>query len=251
MNNRIVLLFVILGAVVALALMFFVLELGNRDGVGIEPPRTATSSQEVNNNGSDTPEIHSYGEVAVGLGETVVFPDVTIQVLSVEEDSRCPIDAQCVTSGTVKVRTVTESGMGVSRDVLELGTTLTTEAEAITFLKVSPERKAGVDVSSETYVFTFKVEKRSTERIPAYEVTLPPKIITDPAPSLPACYVGGCSGQLCTDDPGAASTCEYREEYLCYKTATCERQQNGQCGWTQSSTLNACLMKAQQTSYPQ
>ena len=55
------------------------------------------------------------------------------------------------------------------------------------------------------------------------------------------CYVGGCSGQLCTDDPEAISTCEWLEEYACYREATCERQVDGQCGWTQTDTLVECL----------
>jgi hypothetical protein len=55
------------------------------------------------------------------------------------------------------------------------------------------------------------------------------------------CFVGGCSNQLCTDQPGAASTCEWREEYACYQTATCERQGDGQCGWTRTPELEKCL----------
>src|SRR5690606_11183100 len=30
------------------------------------------------------------------------------------------------------------------------------------------------------------------------------------------CYVGGCSGQICSDQEGVISTCEWREEYACY-----------------------------------
>jgi hypothetical protein len=55
------------------------------------------------------------------------------------------------------------------------------------------------------------------------------------------CYVGGCSQTICSDTPGAVSTCEYRPEYACYSTATCERQASGKCGWTQTEELNACL----------
>ena len=55
------------------------------------------------------------------------------------------------------------------------------------------------------------------------------------------CYVSGCSGQICSEQQGAISTCEYKEEYACYKTARCERQTNGQCGWTQTPALAACL----------
>ena len=55
------------------------------------------------------------------------------------------------------------------------------------------------------------------------------------------CHVGGCSNQLCSDEPGLSSTCEWREEYACYRDAACERQTDGSCGWTQTSDLQACL----------
>ena len=55
------------------------------------------------------------------------------------------------------------------------------------------------------------------------------------------CFVGGCSNQICSDQEGLISTCEFKEEYACYKTATCERQTSGKCGWTQTSGLQACL----------
>ena len=62
-----------------------------------------------------------------------------------------------------------------------------------------------------------------------------------PEKPLGACYVGGCSAQICSDQPDAVSTCEYRPEYACYKTATCERQRTGKCGWTETVELKACL----------
>lgn len=55
------------------------------------------------------------------------------------------------------------------------------------------------------------------------------------------CYVGGCSSQICSDQKDAVSTCEFRQEYACYQNATCERQSNGQCGWTQTEALSICL----------
>src|SRR3989344_7594978 len=56
------------------------------------------------------------------------------------------------------------------------------------------------------------------------------------------CVVSGCSGQLCVEegDPGI-STCEWRPEYACYRYARCERQPNGQCGWTMAPSWRACL----------
>lgn len=55
------------------------------------------------------------------------------------------------------------------------------------------------------------------------------------------CFVGGCSSQLCTDRDDIASTCEWLEEYACFRTATCERQADGACGWTETPELRACL----------
>ncbi len=60
-----------------------------------------------------------------------------------------------------------------------------------------------------------------------------------------ACYVGGCSGQICSDTPGAISTCEFKDAYSCYKSniTTCEQQSDGQCGWTQTTALQLCLQQ--------
>ncbi|RJR13663.1 hypothetical protein C4585_01675 [Candidatus Parcubacteria bacterium] len=58
------------------------------------------------------------------------------------------------------------------------------------------------------------------------------------------CAVAGCSGTLCVsaDEAGdIVTTCEYRPEYACYKEASCEPQANGQCGWTDTPQLRACL----------
>jgi eight-cysteine-cluster-containing protein len=60
------------------------------------------------------------------------------------------------------------------------------------------------------------------------------------------CIRTGCSGHVCTDASNGPliSTCEWREEYACYKTAKCEKQSNGQCGWTPSESLQGCLKAA-------
>jgi thiol-disulfide isomerase/thioredoxin len=56
------------------------------------------------------------------------------------------------------------------------------------------------------------------------------------------CKVAGCSGQLCVEeDDDGISTCEWREEYACYETATCARQSDGYCGWTMTDELSSCL----------
>lgn len=55
------------------------------------------------------------------------------------------------------------------------------------------------------------------------------------------CFVGGCSSEVCSDREGVVTTCVANPEFACYADATCERQPSGQCGWTPTSELNACL----------
>ena len=68
------------------------------------------------------------------------------------------------------------------------------------------------------------------------------------------CVVGGCSGQLCLQvterqEDQIVSTCEWREEYGCYRTAKCEKQSDGKCGWTKTEELNKCLQGAETSQY--
>lgn len=169
---------------------------------------------------------HGFGTVTLRLNEVASFPNgFSMRPVAVVEDSRCPENARCVWAGQVRVSVRVRSGMGTSNHVLTLGgPSVTTEAEEISLVGVEPGKLAGKEIANADYRLTFQV----TERI----------VIKPPA----QCYIGGCSAQLCTDDPGAVSTCEYRAEYACYKTAECKRQQNGQCGWTETSELKSCLL---------
>ncbi len=58
------------------------------------------------------------------------------------------------------------------------------------------------------------------------------------------CVVGGCSGQSCVEPggDGLISTCEWLEEYACYKDhGVCERNASNQCGWKPSQALQDCI----------
>lgn len=68
------------------------------------------------------------------------------------------------------------------------------------------------------------------------------------------CVSAGCSGELCVNiaDPNAprVSTCIYRPKFACFMEAQCEVQSNGECGWTVSPELTACLEDARETPSP-
>jgi hypothetical protein len=167
-----------------------------------------------------------YGNVTLKMGELATFRNISIRPLSIEEDSRCPLDVQCIQAGTVRVRLEVVSGMGTSTSIVKLGSPFTTEGEVITLTEAAPAKNSKIQISATDYRLTFTVMKQGTP------------VVTNPGGK---CYIGGCSAQLCTDTPDAVSTCEYTARYACYKTATCERQPNGQCGWTPSAQLSACL----------
>lgn len=58
------------------------------------------------------------------------------------------------------------------------------------------------------------------------------------------CVKTGCSGQICADS-SRITTCEYMPAYACYQNAECKRQADGQCGFTKTTALTACLNRNQ------
>ncbi|KND49367.1 MAG: hypothetical protein AB203_03150 [Parcubacteria bacterium C7867-008] len=180
---------------------------------------TATSTEPVTKPGLGVPTTRPLGYVTLALGETARFAGLTITPISIVEDSRCSVGVQCIQAGTVRVAVKIVAAMGTNTQTLTLNQPFTTEAETITLTDVKPVKKQG-DMKPAEYALTFNVQKG---------------VVAKP------CYVGGCSSQICSDRPDAVSTCEYRSEYGCYRTAKCERQINDTCGWTQTPALQQCL----------
>jgi hypothetical protein len=60
--------------------------------------------------------------------------------------------------------------------------------------------------------------------------------------SMKPCIRTGCSSQVCSDQT-VITTCEFRPEYACYQKAACERQADGNCGFTKTAELTECLAR--------
>lgn len=60
--------------------------------------------------------------------------------------------------------------------------------------------------------------------------------------SMKPCIKTGCSSQVCSDH-NVITTCEFRPEYACYQKAVCERQRDGNCGFTKTRELTECLAR--------
>ncbi|MDP3954030.1 MAG: Gmad2 immunoglobulin-like domain-containing protein [bacterium] len=90
---------------------------------------------------------------------------------------------------------------------------------------------------------TLILHKDNPSGLPEHDDQLRIPVIFGPSTSsgqAKSCIITGCSSQVCAEEE-VITTCEYREEYACYRTAKCERQTDGQCGWTETQELTSCL----------
>lgn len=171
-------------------------------------------------------KILPYGDVTLRLGQIATFKDLSIRPITIEEDSRCPRDVQCIQAGTVRVKMSVTTGGRSRVSILKLGEIVPVENETILLARVLPEQNSQVTETDADYQLQFTVLPQA------------PKVTPSP---LGKCFIGGCSGQLCTERSDVMSTCEYTAAYACYQSGVCERQSNGTCGWTETPELAACL----------
>ena len=137
-------------------------------------------------------ESPSPSAITARIGQEVSALDVRITPLKVLEDSRCPIDVQCIQAGTVRLQARLVSGLGTAQQEFKLGQPITTEAEEVTLATVTPAPKAGVKIAESEYVFTFTVVKRENTVAPVNSgvrgsVTLSPTCPVERMPPDPAC----------------------------------------------------------------
>ncbi len=99
-------------------------------------------------------------DLTLQVGGTASAFGVSITVGKVLEDSRCPIDVQCIQAGTVRVKTQLVSALGTAEQIFTLNKSITTEAETITLVEVSPAPHSKQTIGSSEYVFTFEIKKR-------------------------------------------------------------------------------------------
>lgn len=138
------------------------------------------------------PPPEEWGPQTARIGQEISVLGVRITPLKVLEDSRCPIDVQCIQAGTVRLQTRLVSGLGTAQQEFKLGQVITTEAEEVTLVQVLPAPKAGVKIAEGDYVFTFKVTKRTNTIAPMHSgvrgsVTLSPTCPVERMPPDPAC----------------------------------------------------------------
>ncbi len=151
--------------------------------------------------------------ITIDVGKQIEFNDGLTVTLKQINDSRCKQGVVCIWAGELSPVFTISGGSNNQTKEFTLGTTT----------------KKTTTING--YIFALQSATENTATI----------IVTKESKSVSTCYVGGCSSEICSAEKGIVSNCIYKAEYACYKTAICARQANGQCGWTQTSELTACL----------
>lgn len=101
--------------------------------------------------------------VSVKLGEDVSVYGITITPQEITEDSRCPIDVECIQAGRLVVKARVESNGETSAEYLfELfSAPLKTEMAEISLVRVEPNPESGTELSDTDYTFYFRVVDRT------------------------------------------------------------------------------------------
>ncbi len=89
---------------------------------------------------------------------------------------------------------------------------------------------------------TLILQNNNPSGLPEYDVQISIPVIfgMDNKAVEKPCVITGCSKQLCAEEE-VITICDFKPEYICYTKAVCERQLDGQCGWTQTPDLEICL----------
>ncbi len=194
-------------------------------------PEGKTFTQIINPENTDFNE-----KVTLSAGKHTILPDGLQMTLVGINDSRCPGGAICVWAGEITTQFSVVGGKIYETKEFKLGTVNAKSA------------------SLGGYTFTLNDANLRVATFIVNEGDVAPVVPSKPNDAqtgdntdnnaAPVCYVTGCNGEICSNEKAVASTCFYRQEYVCYQNAKCEKQKNGQCDWTQTKELKTCFSKA-------
>jgi len=91
------------------------------------------------------------------LNQKILNHGVYITVLSVVNDSRCPVDVTCIQADTVSIKTLLESEGGTQTVALFLNSPLTFAGKRIVLIAVTPAPYSKKTITESEYRFEFSV----------------------------------------------------------------------------------------------
>ena len=99
------------------------------------------------------------GESAVhqlALGQTGDFGPVDLTPISVDEDSRCPANVQCIWAGQVRVKVLVEPAGADHAVFATRGQPLGVDGGTLLLEQVSPQRSSTAQIPPSHYSFTLR-----------------------------------------------------------------------------------------------
>jgi hypothetical protein len=120
-------------------------------------PRTHDAIPEIVPVATSTPEISNANELHVGQRKNINGIEVTFN--SIIQDSRCPVDVQCIQAGNVTANVTLQSYDMVTIIQMVSNQIYTFDAHSISIVKVSPTQTSKTPISPKEYILGFKVEK--------------------------------------------------------------------------------------------
>lgn len=98
--------------------------------------------------------------VSAKLNQSASALGLKILPLELLEDSRCPVDVQCIQAGTVRIRANVTSAGNETSMMLQLGKSVTTKTEEIMLIDVQPTKLSTQTTPANQYMFIFSIQKR-------------------------------------------------------------------------------------------
>ena len=90
------------------------------------------------------------------IGEPVRVDGLRVVPLAVLEDSRCPVDVQCIQAGTVRIDARIRRDGNVEVRQMELRKPIQVFGREIVLAEVQPERRSDREIAPGDYRFTFE-----------------------------------------------------------------------------------------------
>ena len=95
-------------------------------------------------------------QTAIGAGASAF--DVKITPEAIVEDSRCPLDVQCIQAGTVRVQALVTQHGTTTTQVFTLNTPIDVDGTTIELIAADPAKYSTVTTSPADYRFTFRIQ---------------------------------------------------------------------------------------------
>lgn len=102
-----------------------------------------------------TSQAATTGTPTAGFGQVANVGPLKVRPLGLVEDSRCPIDVQCVWAGRLTIKAEIDGGAGVELAPLTLDEPLDLGGISVTLISAEPGNIDGKDIKRSDYRFTF------------------------------------------------------------------------------------------------